>query len=104
MQQLLKQNIDWDEPIPNSLLKQREFWKEDLQFLFDINIPRWFGIEKQLDKRIELNIFCDAPSETYGAVGYVNYFYECPQDIFLVFYYRNLSSLLSKKNPWQYPA
>ena len=38
VQQLWKQNIDWDEPVPNSLLKQWEFWKEYMQFLSDINI------------------------------------------------------------------
>ena len=54
VQQLLKQNIDWDEPIPNSLLKQREFWKEDLQFIFDVNIPRWFGIKNNLTKELSL--------------------------------------------------
>ena len=30
VQQLWKQNVDQDEPIPNSLLKQWEFWKEDM--------------------------------------------------------------------------
>ena len=46
VQQLRKQYVDQDEPIPNSLLKQWEFWKEDMQFISDINIPRWFGFEK----------------------------------------------------------
>ena len=50
-----------------------------MQFVSDINIPRWFGLEKQLGDRIELNIFCDASSEAYGAVAYVNYFSECPK-------------------------
>ena len=90
VQQLWKQNIDWDEPIPNSLLKQWEFWKEDMQFISDINIPRWFGFEKQLGDRIELNIFCDASSEAYGAVAYVNYFSECPK--------KHISSFLLSKS------
>ena len=79
VQQLWKQNIDWDEPIPNSLLKQWEFWKEDMQFISDINTPQWFGFEKQLGDRIELDIFCDASSEAYGVVAYVNYFSDCPK-------------------------
>ena len=47
-----------------------------MQFISHINIPRWYGIEKQIDNRIELNIFCDDSSETYGAVAYINYFSE----------------------------
>ena len=90
VQQLWKQNIDWDEPVPNSLLKQREFWKEDMQFISDINIPRWFGFEKQLGDRIELNIFFDASSEAYGTVAYVNYFSECPK--------KHISSFLLSKS------
>ena len=45
----------------------------------DINIALCFGFEKQLDNRIELNIFCDTSSEAYDAVTYVNYFLECPK-------------------------
>ena len=41
--------------------------------MYDINIPRWFGFEKELDDRIDLNIFCDASSESYAPVAYVNY-------------------------------
>ena len=69
-----------------------------MQFISDISIPRRFGFEKQLGHRIELSMFCNASSEAYGAVAYVNYFSECPKNIFLVFYYQNPVSLLSKKN------
>ena len=58
------------------LFKLWEFWKEDMQFISDINIPRWFGFEKQLHDRIELNVFCDASSEANGVVTYVNCFSE----------------------------
>ena len=92
VQQLWKQNIEWDEPIPNSLLKQWAFWKEDMQLYM-------IRFEKQLGDKIELNIFCDASSEAYGTVAYVNCFSECSKKHFLVSYYRNLASLLSKKNP-----
>ena len=44
----MEKNIDCDESIPNSLLNQLEFWKKDMQFISDINIPKWFGFEKQL--------------------------------------------------------
>ena len=90
VQQLRKQNIDWDEPIPNSSSKQWEFWKESMQFISDINIPRWFGFEKQLGDRIELDIFCEASSEGYGAVEYVNYFSEFPK--------KHISSFLLSKS------
>ena len=85
VQQLWKQGIYWDEPIRNSLLKQ-----EDMQFIFDMNIPHWFGFEKQLGDRIEDNIFCDTSSEGYGYVL---------RNIFLVFYYQYPALLLSKENP-----
>ena len=85
VQQLCKQGIYWDKPIPNRLLKQ-----EDMQFIFDLNIPHWFGFEKQLGDRIEDNIFCDTSSEAYGYVL---------RNIFLVFYYQYPALLLSKENP-----
>ena len=50
-----------------------------MQFISDINTPQWFGFEKQLGDRIELDIFCDASSEAYGVVAYVNYFSDCPK-------------------------
>ena len=52
-----------------------------MQFISDINIPRCFGFEKQL---------CDASSEAYGAVAYVNYFSECPK--------KHISSFLLSKS------
>ena len=75
IQQLWKQNIDRDEPIPNSLLNQWEFLKEYMQFISDINIPPWFGSQKKLDNRIELNIFYHAFSEAYDTAAYLNYLY-----------------------------
>ena len=69
VQQLSKQNIDWVERVPDSLFKQWDFWKEDMQLIFDINIPQWLGFEKQLNGRIDLNIFCDASSEAYGVLN-----------------------------------
>ena len=61
-----------------------------MQFISDKNIPRWFGFEKQLGERIEINIFCDASSEAYGAVPYVNYFSKCPK--------KHIPSFLSSKS------
>ena len=80
VQQLWKQNIHWDEKISNNLLKQWGFCKKDIQFISDINIPRWFRFEKQLDDRTELKIFFDTSSEAYEAVTHVNYFSECSKD------------------------
>ena len=59
------------------LLKQWEFLKEDMQLISDINISRWFVFEKQLDHRIEFNIFCNTSLAAYGAVPYINCFSEC---------------------------
>ena len=61
-----------------------------MQFISDINIPQRFGFEKRLGNRIELNIFCDASSEAYGAVAYVNYFSKCSK--------KDISSFLLSKS------
>ena len=74
---LRKQNINWNNPIPNSLWKQWELFKEDIQFISDTNIPRWHRFTKQLVNRTDLNVFFDASSGAYGAAVYVNYFSEC---------------------------
>ena len=61
-----------------------------MQFISDINIPRWFGFEKQLGDRTELNIFCEASSEAYGVVAYVKKFSECSK--------KHVSSFLLSKS------
>lgn len=69
MQEIWKKRIEWDQKLPDDILKMwSAFWK-DIRQLEKFNIPRWLGTAINLD--IHLHGFADASSKAYGAVIYV---------------------------------
>ena len=71
IQQLWKEKIDWDENIPQNLEQRWELWKQEMNNISTISIPRWFGFDKTNSNTIELNVFSDASKIAYGAVAYL---------------------------------
>ncbi|KAK0134727.1 hypothetical protein N1851_029616 [Merluccius polli] len=72
LQQLYRQGLGWDEPIPTDQSKQWINWIQDLPKLFDFNVPRCikpnnFGEPQS----IQLHHFADASEIGYGAVSYL---------------------------------
>lgn len=70
MQELWLRKLDWDDPVPDDLLKQWTDYCSDLLSLENVRIPRWTGMHR--DKLgIELHGFADASTRAYAAVVYL---------------------------------
>ncbi|XP_066978940.1 uncharacterized protein [Macrobrachium rosenbergii] len=66
LQNLWKQQLDWDEQLPDSLQNRWVELSEDLEKCLDIFFPR----NTSLGKGDSLHIFCDASELAYGCVAY----------------------------------
>ncbi|XP_041422759.1 uncharacterized protein LOC108719567 isoform X1 [Xenopus laevis] len=74
LQELCRQKLEWDEPIPESLRPRWESWIRDLQnsLISLIRIPRCFvPPDFRKYKKIELHHFSDASSHGYGQCSYI---------------------------------
>ena len=70
IQDLWKQNIDWDYPIPLDILDRSKKWKNTLDSLGTIEILRWYKYTSSCDT-VELHVFSDSSSISYGTVAYL---------------------------------
>lgn len=71
LQDLWKQNLDWDDELPDDLLHKWLEWCEGLQALSELCVPRFLGEKLQgcITTTI-LHIFTDASPRAYGVVAY----------------------------------
>ena len=73
MQELWRQGIAWDEPLPPDLQMK---WKElatELETIMSIAIPRqYFPLSSTWPNDVELHVFVDASTKAYGTVAYLN--------------------------------
>nr|XP_046230542.1 uncharacterized protein LOC124051127 [Scatophagus argus] len=72
LQEMCKQGVGWDEPVPPDIKPKWEAWLHDLKSLQKIEIPRCF-IPENLGtiKKIELHHFSDASNSGYGQCSYI---------------------------------
>nr|XP_043899053.1 uncharacterized protein LOC122780247 [Solea senegalensis] len=72
LQEMCKQGMGWDEPVPPELKSRWEAWLHDLESLQKIEIPRCF-IPETLGtiQKIELHHFSDASNNGYGQCSYI---------------------------------
>ena len=72
LQSMCKEDVKWDEPLPDHLLPRWNKWLEDLSLLESVNIPRCF-VPKELSNitRRELHHFSDASTIGYGQCTYL---------------------------------
>jgi len=70
--QLCKENIGWDDAIPDELRMQWEMWRSELPLLEMVEVPRCFKRKGMVSlKKIELHHFSDASTEGYGQCSYL---------------------------------
>ena len=68
MREIWTLKLDWDEELPNSLVKEFKKLHSDFHLVHGVHFPRQV---LDLDSKSTLIFFCDASKEAYGFVCYV---------------------------------
>lgn len=68
LQSLWLKGLDWDDQLPEDVVKEWHSLRSNLREIATIKIPRWIGTSKST--KIELHGFCDASTKAYAAVIY----------------------------------
>ena len=73
LQELCRENVDWDDPIPDELRPRWETWRRELHVLEELRIPRCYKRKEFGEvKSTELHHFCDASQVGYGQCSYLH--------------------------------
>lgn len=75
MQQLWESNLDWDEELSTSLQRDWKTYRDDLQSLNKIKIPRHI-FDGKMPVAKEIHTFVDASEKAYGAAVYIRATYK----------------------------
>lgn len=70
IQKLWLTGIDWDDELPEELLKEWLTYQSELKNISEVRIPRWLEAKSD-DSCMELQGFCDASITAYAAVVYL---------------------------------
>lgn len=71
-QEMWRRGISWDEELPAELSEAWEQWCMELPQIYQIVIPRWYGVDKRSEEQSQiLHVFTDASEKAYGAVAYL---------------------------------
>ena len=68
--EIWKTGVDWDSEIEEEQEEKHRKWREELQFLSDIKLPRHY-FNGKVPLTVELHGYSDASEEAFGAVIYV---------------------------------
>lgn len=72
LQELCKQKMDWDHPVPDYLRTRWEIWRQEILKLETAKIPRCFQPKDFGEaEEVELHHFSDASLSGYGQCSYV---------------------------------
>ena len=72
LQDLCKDNAEWDDPLPDDIRSRWELWRDDLLNLATLQIPRCYKPTDFGDlKKAELHHFSDACQTGYGQCSYL---------------------------------
>ena len=75
MQVLWDPKLGWDAPLPEPLKIKHQLWKEELNELLDVELPRCY-FASEAAKLVSLHGFADSSEKAYGAVVYIRACYE----------------------------
>lgn len=68
-QQLWKENLDWDDPLPKAIADQWNHLQRSLCCFQTLRIPRWMSMSST--RSVEVHGFCDASMAAYASVVFV---------------------------------
>ena len=72
LQELCKDKVEWDDPIPDEIKARWERWRQELPLLEQMSIQRCYKPDNfGAVKRIEIHHFSDASEEGYGQCSYL---------------------------------
>ena len=72
LQELCKDKVEWDDPIPDEVKARWERWRQELPLLEQMSIQRCYKPDNFGSvKRIEIHHFTDAREEGYGQCLYL---------------------------------
>ncbi|GFX40050.1 integrase catalytic domain-containing protein [Trichonephila clavipes] len=71
LQDLWKEEIQWDDPLPTHIEKEWKKWCEELPHLQNLKIPRLVLDSTLQEDDVELHSFCDASKKAYCAAIYL---------------------------------
>ena len=73
LQELWRLSYDWDDKLPPKVVRVWEEWKEGLQNVSCVSVPRCFTTASSSIVEIQLHIFGDASERAYGPVSYLRF-------------------------------
>lgn len=68
IQSLWKQNLTWDQPVDETNATLFRNWAKELDYLAQVEIPRWIGVGDQEYQDVSVHVFCDASQLSYACV------------------------------------
>ncbi|KAK3730393.1 hypothetical protein QZH41_015611, partial [Actinostola sp. cb2023] len=72
LQQMCRDKLDWDSPVPDSLRPSWEKWRTEITDLEKLKVPRCFKTDNfDTIKAVEVHHFSDASVEGYGQCSYL---------------------------------
>ena len=96
---LWKQNIGWDQDIPNDLKAQHEQWRSELPLLENIRLSRHY-FQGRKPESVSLHGFSDASCKAFSAVVYLRAVYKTgPPTSALVFSKTRVAPLVDRTIP-----
>ena len=66
--------LDWDDKLPDYLVKEFNEWREKINQLESLKIKSWIATPETAKGKAELHVFCDASIEGYSAAAFVKMF------------------------------
>ncbi|XP_045032691.1 uncharacterized protein LOC123474542 [Daphnia magna] len=76
-----REPLQWDEMLPDHVVKKWDLWRMELMHLEDVRVPRCFRDKPfpSSTTRFELHVFCDASEVAFGACCYLRM--ECEENV-----------------------
>lgn len=96
MQQIWKQNIDWDDEVSAEIKQKWLEFRSQLPIIEKIRVPRWLGCSP--DAKVELIGFADASEAAIGACVYLKSYVKNDIQVNLIASKTKVAPLKKKKN------